>query len=111
MVEQYPHFLFVYVPGGDSVQDSSGNWVTSPGEWKFHSKCREETNGKGQQINGVDGKANVYSSTVFMPKSAGSITEGTEILVTTQKDETSPKRVKGACLKFSPGQLSTRLWV
>lgn len=111
MVKQYPHFLFVFVSGGDSYQDSNGNWVENPGEWILHSACREETNGKGQQINGVDGKAIIYSSIVYIPKSAGSIVEGTEILVSTINDYTGPKRVQGTCLKFSSGQLSTRLWV
>lgn len=112
MVEQYPHYLFVFVPGGDSVLDEdTGNWVDSPGEWIFHSRCREETNGKGLQINGVDGKLRVFSSTVYMPKSAGSLSEGTEVLVSSTKDENGPRRVQGTCMKFDRGQLNTRLWV
>lgn len=111
MVKQYPHFLFVLTPGGTSVQDDEGNWITSQATWKMHSVCREETNGKGQQIIGTDGKAIVYSSTVYLPKSAGSIAEGTEIFVSSENSENGPKRVKGTCLKFDVGQLSSRLWL
>ena len=111
MVKQYPHFLFVLVSGGTSVQDSEGNWIASQSTWRMHSVCREETNGKGQQIVGADGKATVYSSAVYLPKSAGSIAEGTEIFISNENSENGPKRAKGTCLKFSVGQLSSRLWL
>lgn len=111
MVTQYPHYLFVLISGSDSVQDENGNWVSSEPSWSFHSMCREETNGAGRQINGVDGKATVFSSTVFMPKGTAKIEEGTQILVSQIKSENGPFRVKGAVLKFDPNQLNCRLWV
>lgn len=111
MVEQYPHYLFIKCQGSESTQDADGGWTNSEPSWSFLSKCREETNGAGRQINGVDGKAIVFSSTVYMPKGTEKIVEGTEILVTSEDCENGPKRVQGVVLKFSPGQLSTRLWV
>lgn len=111
MVDQYPHFLFVFVPGGDSYQDSNGNWVENPGEWILYSACREETNGAGRQINGVDGKARVFSSNVYMPKGTERILEGTQILVSQTDSQEGPLRVKGTILKFDLNTFNCRLWV
>lgn len=117
MVTQYPHFLYFKQLGGESVQDANGNWSTSNPTWALHSACREETNGAGRQINGVDGKARVFSSAVYMPKDTVRIPEGTEILVSESEleyevgKEQGPIRVKGVNLKFAPGQLNCRLWV
>ena len=111
MVEQYPHYLFVKEQSSESTQDTDGNWVTSGQSWSFHSKCREETNGAGRQINGVDGKAIVFSSTVYMPKGTEKIVEGTEILVTSEDSENGPKRVQGIILKYDSNQFNCKLWV
>ena len=62
-IKQYPHYLFVRIVS-ESVQDSDGNWTTPSDSWLLHSICREETNGKGSMINGADGKAIVFSSTI-----------------------------------------------
>lgn len=110
-MKQYPHFLFVHVVA-DSVQDQqTGNWTESVNSWVKHSICREETNGKGQTVNGPDGKAIVFSSTVYMPKSAATIKEGTEALVSETESINGAIRIKGQVLKFSPGQLNCRLWI
>lgn len=110
MIKQYPHFLFVHVIA-DSVQDpDSGNWSDAVDSWVLHSVCREETNGKGSMINGVDGKAIVFSSTVYMPKSA-KIKESTEVLVSETNDPAGTVRIKGQVLKFDKGQQNCRLWV
>lgn len=117
MVEQYPQYLYYKQLSGDSYQDADNNWVTPVPTWALHSMCREETNGAGRQINGVDGKATVFSSTVYMPKDTVKIPEGTEILVSESEleyevgNEQGPIRVKGVNLKFAPGQLNCRLWV
>lgn len=112
MVEQYPHFLFVFVPGIESVQDDNGNWIPgTESDWSFHSKCREETNGKGTQIMGVDGKLTIYSSMIYLPKGTVRIAEGTEVLVSETDSKDGQLRVKGTCLKFDAGQLNCRLWV
>lgn len=110
MIKQYPHFLFVRVVV-ESTQDASGNWSSTSDSWVLHSVCREETNGKGSVVNGIDGKAIVFSSTVHMPKSAVRIVEGTQILVSETESEIGLCRVKGQVLKFDVGQLNCRLWV
>jgi hypothetical protein len=113
MVQQYPHYLYILsVPS--ATQDANGNWINNnqdSSSWTYHSVCREETNGKGSTINGADGKAVVYSSSVYLPKSAGDIKEGTIVVVSQFNDPTDGVRIKGAALKFDRGQLSKRLWV
>ena len=117
MVKQYPHYLYYKQLSGDSYQDDDNNWVTPDPTWALHSMCREETNGAGRQINGIDGKAIVFSSSVYMPKDTVKIPEGTEILVSGSDSEyevgkeQGPIRVKGTILKFDPNQLNCRLWV
>jgi len=107
---QYPHFLFVHVVS-ESVRDSEGNWTTPTSSWVLHSICREETNGKGTVIMGTDGKAIVFSSIVFMPRTAAKIPENTEVIVSDVKSESEQIRIKGPVLKFNPGQLHCRLWI
>lgn len=109
-VKQYPHFLFVHLVA-ESVQDADGNWTDAVDGWVKHSICREETNGAGRQINGLDGKAIVFSSTVYMPRTAAKIQEGTEVLVSETDIETGACRVKGTVLKHDISQLHARLWL
>lgn len=111
MIKQYPHFLFV-LHQADSVQDEdTGEWIAVAPAWQFHSVCREEPNGKGSVVNGTDGKAIVFASTVFMPISAARIKESTEVLVSESNDVAGISRIKGTVLKFDQGQLNRRLWV
>lgn len=113
MITQYPHYLYMREVS-EGTQDNSGNWVNnggSPSGWVLHSMCREETNGKGSTINGTDGKAVVYSSTVYIPRGAGEIKEGTEVVVSQFNDPEDGVRIKGQILKFDKGQLNNRLWV
>ena len=109
-MKQYPHYLFKKVVE-ESTQGPDGNWTEQSESWVLHSECREETNGKGQMVNGPDGVAIVFSSTVYMPKSEQMIAEGTEVLVSETNSADGVTRVKGRVLKFSNGQLNTRLWV
>ena len=106
-MELYPHSLYRFDVSA-AVQDGSGNWNATEGSWTFHSYCREETNGKGQQITGPDGKALIFSSTIYLPKSAGRISEGSTIRVMGKDGQ---QRIKGQALKFDNGQLHSRLWV
>ena len=111
MIKQYPHFLFVKTQG-EAVQDpATGNWVEQPASWVQHTVCREEPNGKGTLINGQDGRAIVFSSAVYMPKSASRIAEGSEVYVCEAADGNGIARVKGQVLKFEVGQLNCRLWL
>ena len=113
---QYPHYLYKRTTGGEAVQNA----------WAFHSKCREETNGKGTQINTASGKFVTFSSLVQIPVGVERIPEGVEIAVTEEPLEPSALldqtvmeeakisglvRVSGECLKFDKGRLHCRLWV
>jgi hypothetical protein len=109
-MKQYPHFLFVHVVT-ESLQGEDGNWSDPVDTWVQHSICREETNGKGSTVNGPDGKAIVFSSTVYMPKSAARLKEGTEVLVSETDSANGVVRIKGQVLKFDPGQMNNRLWM
>jgi hypothetical protein len=110
MIQQYPHYLFVKVVT-DSVQDEDGSWSEASELWVLHSVCREQTNGKGSLINGSDGKAIVFASTVHMPLEAERIQEGSEVLVSESESAEGLIRVTGTVLKFDEGQLHCRLWV
>lgn len=110
MIAQYPHYLYVHVVG-TSVQDASGNWTTPSESWKLHSMCREETNGKGSVINDADGRSVVYSSVIYLPKSAAEIVAGTEIVVSQFNDYDDGVRIKAMVIKFENGQLNKRIWV
>lgn len=110
-VKQYPYYLFRQVQSTASTQDENGNWVAAAPTWVLHSSCREETNGKGAQINGQDGKAIVFSSTIYAPKGTAKIPEGTLILVSETNSSSGVKRICGTCLKCDPGQMNVRLWV
>lgn len=111
MVVQYPHFLFVQDLEGESYQDANGNWVTDEPTWKFHSKCREETNGKGSYINTVDGQHIMFSSLVQLPKKTEGVNEGRKVLISDNYSTTERIRLKGLVLKYDYGQLHCRLWV
>ena len=111
MIQQYPHYLYVRV-ATEAGQDNDGNFVANDDDsWQLHSMCREESNGKGSVINGIDGKAVVFSSAVYLPKSAASIEVGTEVVVSQFNDYSDGVRIQGQVLKFDSGQLHGRLWV
>lgn len=111
MVKQYGHFLFKMVLGGDAVQDDDGTWVTPSPTWVFHSPCREETNGRGNVIQGADGQALVFSSIVLLPKGAVKIQEGTKVRVTEIKDPEGTLRVEKQVMKCDISQMHGRIWL
>lgn len=123
---QYPHYLYKRISGDEAVQDANGSWHTSGGAWAFHSRCREETNGKGTQIQAASGKFVTFASLVQVPVGIERISEGTEIAVADEPLEpsalldqssmeeakiTGAVRITGECLKFDKGRLHSRLWV
>lgn len=108
--KQYPHFLFAHITP-ESSKNEDGSWWTPEAAWVLVSVCREETNGAGRTIIGVDGKAIVYSSSIYLPKGVQRIAEGTEILVSETNDVDGICRIKGSLLKHDVGQLHGRLWV
>jgi hypothetical protein len=109
-VRQYPHYLFAVLAGGESVQDDDGNWSGSPTTREWISMCREETNGRGVEIQVAGGTFHRFASLIELPKSAPKIQAGTSIFVANNADG-SEVRITGSVLKFDAGQIHSRLWV
>lgn len=109
MIVQYPHYLFAII-GGESVQDENGDWVQPEEQVEMISMCREETNGKGSQIQIAGGTFHVFASLIQLPKGAPRVDVGTTVFVADDESGESV-RVKGTALKFDSGQLHSRLWV
>lgn len=117
---QYPHYLYRYEVG-EATQDENGSWQTASESWVFHSVCREETNGKGIQIQATNGQFITFASLVQLPKGTQRVPEGTLIAVAEMPLEPSQLleeakaagviRVSGDCLKFDNGRLHCRIWV
>lgn len=86
---QYPHYLYKRTSGGEAVQDANGSWHTSGGAWTLHSRCREETNGKGTQIQAASGKFVTFASLIQIPVGVERIPEGTEVAIADEPLEPS----------------------
>jgi hypothetical protein len=110
MVVQYPHYLFVVKSDEESVQDENGNWIEELTSTVFVTKCREETNGRGNELQVGNGLFHKYSSLIQMPKGAQRVTEGTTVFVANDA-ECTDIRMKGTVLKFDSGQLHCRMWI
>ena len=108
-VKQYPHFLFV-VSSEESHQDEDGNWVTVPGATQMQCRCREETDGRGSEVQVAGGTFRRFTSLIQIPKGEKRIEAGTSVFVANDKDGTDV-RIKGQVLKFDEGQLHSRLWL
>ncbi len=108
-VKQYPHYLFVY-SSGEARQNEDGTWENTTSVLKFHSFCREETNGGGQEVQVAGGIFRRYSSLIQLPKCGDNVGEGTSVIVANNSDG-SDIRIKGQVLKFDKGQLHSRIWL
>lgn len=122
---QYPHFLYVRSSDGEAVQDANGSWQTTGATWKLHAPCREETNGKGTQIQAANGRFVTFASLIQLPTGTQRVGLCQEVAVADrelspleQTDEALQSaeaegvvRIKGECLKFDKGRLHCRLWV
>jgi len=108
MVSQYPHFLF-YVNAVEAIRDSYGNYTQPTNETFFYSMCREETNGKGRQIQ-VGGEQLVFSSLIQLPANSVTLKEGTKVLIYADVNKVT-MRIEGIVLKFDKGQLHNRIWI
>lgn len=109
MVRQYPHYLFALITG-ESTQEEDGRWSDEDQQTIFLSMCREETDGRGSEIQTADGTYRKYSAIIQIPNGALTIDEGTSVFVSNHEDG-SDVRIKGVALKFDKGQLHSRLWV
>lgn len=103
---QYPHILSVKIVTGAS-QDADGNWI--PGETVMRTQsCRAEPNQRqSYQITGVDGNKIQFDWTVYMPVRVMSMPVGSEVTITWNSEIVAMGRI----LRFSNGQLNTRLWL
>ena len=94
----------------DDYRDEDGNWVSGGTTHVYKGKCREESSGKGSQLQIAGGEFRIFSSTIQLPKGTDVIKEGDEIFVS--DDQAGEEiRIKGEVLKFDKGQLHSRLWV
>ncbi len=110
MVRQYPHYLFVTNPSDNATQDENGEWVTPVSANVLIGACREETNGRGSQINATDGTQYVFQSLIQLPAGTPPVKVGTPVIVTNDAAGLDV-RISGKCMKFDVGQLHCRLWV
>lgn len=122
---QYPHFLYTRNSEGEAVQDANGSWQTTGAAWELHASCREETNGKGTQIQAANGRFITFASLIQLPAETERVGLGQEVAVadreltpSEQTDEALRSaeaegvvRIIGECLKFDKGRLHCRLWV
>ena len=106
---QYPHYLFA-VNSGDSTQDGNGNWSDSETTNIFISICREETDGRGSEIQVAGGTFHRFTSLIQLPKGAQKVEVGSTVFVANKADGTNI-RIQGVVLKYDVGQLHSRLWV
>lgn len=109
MVKQYPHYLFA-TQAGESIQDENGNWVNTDTTSGLVSMCREETDGRGSEIQVADGTYHKFSALIQLPKGAPRLDVGDNLFVANDIDGTDV-RIKGVVLKYDVGQLHSRLWV
>jgi hypothetical protein len=110
MIKQYPHYLFAENADSDSVQDKNGNWSDAAETNIFISACREETDGRGSEIQVAGGTFHIFTSLIQLPKGAQKVEVGSTIFVANNADGTDI-RIKGVVLKYDVGQLHNRLWV
>lgn len=108
-VKQYPHYLFVETPG-DSVQDENGDYGDAEIQRTLIGRCREESDGRGQEYDVGGGKYIKSTSVIQCPKSCPAIAKGTGIIVAND-EECSDIRVSGIVLNCDASQLHTRIWV
>lgn len=107
-VKQYPHFLFLVTPG-ETVRNEDGDFVAGTPTNTLLSKCREETDGRGTEIQ-VGGIAHKVTSLIQLPKSCPDVALGANIVVANDA-ECSDVRITGCCLNFKRDQLHARLWL
>lgn len=108
-IRQYPHFLFVY-SSGEAHQNEDGAWEDTFSVLDFHSVCREETAGSGQEVQVAGGVFMRYSSLILLPKGSGKVAEGATVVIANDSNG-NDVRIKGQVLKFDKGQLHSRIWV
>jgi len=109
-MKRYPHFLYGASLATDSTRDDNGGYVAQTATNPLISVCREETDGRGLEIQGADGKFHKYSSVVYLPLGCPDVEFGRPIYIRDSTTSTAD-RIKGTVLKFDRSQMHCRLWV
>ena len=122
---QYPQYLYAYKTA-ESIQGPNGSWIEAPAIWELKAACREETNGKGSEIQPADGTALIFASLIQIPKGTKRINEGTDVIVTREEvpvlellnsdfivtaKASGLIVARGICQKYDFGRLHCRLWI
>lgn len=109
MILQYPHHLFIETPPM-SEQGEHGDWVDGTYKRLYIGRCREETDGKGSEVQVAGGVFRKFTSLIQLPRGTFHITDGTKVIVS---DDINGEyvRIEGYTLKCDVGQLHTRIWV
>lgn len=122
---QYPQYLYAFKTA-ESTQGPNGSWTEEAATWELKAACREETNGKGSEIQTADGTALIFASLIQIPKGTKRINEGTEVIVT--REEVPVLELldndfieagiasglivaRGVCQKYDYGRLHCRMWI
>jgi len=105
LVVQYPHTITATIVT-ESHQDNNGNWVPG-GSTNRVITGRAEPNGSGRMVQLADGSQIVYNWVIYMPKGTTPLPDGAEIVVTWNTQAVG----RGKVLRFSQGQLNSRLWL
>ena len=108
-VKQYPHYLFVETPT-ESTPDANGDYSESTIELTFVSKCREESDGRGNEYDSGNGTFVKSSAVIQCPKSCPAIAKGAKVFVSND-DECTDIRISGMVLNCDKAQLHTRVWL
>ncbi|GGF00149.1 hypothetical protein SAMN05443634_105160 [Chishuiella changwenlii] len=103
------HYLFVRDVIVSKDQET-GETIEVDNGLKFIGKCREQVNGSGRLIAGVDGSMITFNSVIHLNKNTGPIEVGKEVIISNDL-EGNAVRIKGIVLRFSQGLLHNRLWV
>lgn len=103
------HYLFVR-DISITKDDETGETAEVDNGLKLIGKCREQVNGSGRLISGVDGSMITFNSVIHLDKSIGHIEVGKEVIISNDAEGNST-RIKGIVLRFSKGLLHSRLWV
>lgn len=109
-IKQYPHYLFVETPSGESTQDANGDWVENSTTRTLLSSCREEKDGRGQEFKAGDGTFHKTTSVIQCPKSCPTVAIGSRVIIANDVDCTN-ERLSGVVLNCESAQMHVRLWV
>jgi hypothetical protein len=110
LIEQYPHYLFAILSGGESAQDKNGNWITPEPTVVYVSRCREEPPGRGTKLQVAGGAFHSFSAVVQLPKGGKKVAVGTTVIVSNDAS-CEDIRIQGETLGFDEGQLHSMLYL